>query len=205
MDTRTIHDYLLSVKPTEKDHDVAACPFCTNETASDGGEQMAEDGKIYDQATVDALVAAAVESAVKEAREETDAEVIRLNAELEQAQSELTEAKASVEDLESSISERDEAARLGKLAEERAKQVSEKASFTDEQIDERKERWAKMPDEEFEALLAEYELVAAAAAEGKREKPKPKAPVTRFDQARDTSNSNDGESVVATFFQSQVR
>ena len=189
---KELHDQLLEMKPEDAVHE--PCALCANvETASDGGSQMADE-KIYDQQTVDTLVASAVEKAVTEAKDSMDKEIVRLNAELEKAQSDLETAQAEKEKLEGEIRERDEQARLDVLADDRATQVRDLKIFSDDQIDERKERWAKASDEDFTELLSEYKMIADAAT--KKKVDGDKAPDTLLDTARDNSQDSEQSSVV---------
>ena len=176
---RIAHDWLLEHRPEGAEHDEDSCPYCKREAASEKEEDKVSD-KIFTQDQHEALLSAAVEKATAEAVAKVDAEILRLNEQLEQALADLESEKAKVAELEAEIAERDEKARLEALATERAKLVRAVANFSDEQIEARRESWAKMSEEDFEVYLEDIKAVASAS--GKEGGPK-----SDFDGTRETA------------------
>lgn len=165
------------------------------------------DEAIFTTEQHEQLLSAAVESAKAEATTDADAEVLSLNEQLklaeektEAAETKVTETETKVTELESSNSDRDEAERLSELADERAELVKAAVNFTDEQIEARKESWAKKDDEEFEALVEDYKAAAEAATSKSDEKKK--TPVSKFDGIRVTAGDDTGPESVKAFFDS---
>jgi cell division protein FtsB len=155
-----------------------------------------ESEAIFTQEQHEQLLASAVENATAEARASADADVLSLNeqlADLAKANEALTE---EVETLKQGIADRDELDRLADLADDRVTEVKAVASFNDEQIDKRKESWAKMSEEDFASYLEDIQLATASA--------KPEggdAPKSNFDGTRATAGDEGTEgSVVADFF-----
>ena len=120
---------------------------------------------------------------------------------LEENKAELTKAEAEVEKLNDANTEREETSRIAELADERSDQVKEVTKFSDEQLAERKEGWAKMEDSAFEALLADLKEVSESAESASTEKGKTKVPKSKLEISRETAGKNgtDGE-VVKKFF-----
>lgn len=193
--TKELHDEIL-VKVLEQglEHDSSSCKHC-KEVASQQEEEVSED-KIYDQNALDALIAAEVEKAVSEASAELTSELDETRAANEALTSALEASKTEVEDLKTQIESRDEAARLTDLSNARAEQVREAKLFNEEQIEERKDTWAKMDEGAFEALLKDYSLVvetAQAVEDNKKVS-------TKVDLTRETAGEEGTESSVSPFF-----
>lgn len=194
---RVIHDWLLERKPEGASHDKAACSFCNVEIASEQEEDVTADQKIFTQEQHEQLLASAVEKAATEASAKVDAEILRLNEQLEEAQAALTASSEEVEALKAQIAEREEADRLAEVASKRVELVRAVANFTDEQITERTERWSKMSEEEFTSYLDDLRAVAKAPAEEEN------VPKTKFNGTRETAGDKGSEkSVVKDFFSS---
>jgi len=190
MDKKELHDKLLGEMPEGAKHEATACPFCNVEYASDGGK-MAE--KLYDQEQLDSLVSAAVEKTVGEEKAGFDKELASVRAELTQASEDTEKANAELVSLREDIAEKDEAARLAILADERAASVKEATSFTDDELEQRKERWSQMSEDEFGLTLKDFETIAIAAT-GKKSSEKDeenKAPKSKFEQAREEASEDD--------------
>jgi hypothetical protein len=195
VDEKAVHDLLLANRPNGADHDPTSCAFCTK-AASKEEEKNVTDQAIFTQEQHEQLLASAVETASAEAAATADAEILTLNEQLDAAKAQLVEEEKQVTDLETKISDRDEQARLEELAGERVAAVKAVANFTNEQIEERQESWAKMSEEDFAAYLEDIQAVAKAAVEKKADPPKP-----NFDGTRSTAGEDGTEgSVVKDFF-----
>lgn len=179
---RVVHDWLLEHKPEAANHDAANCSYCV-EKASTEEKKVAED-KIFTQEQHEQLVATAVEHAISEATSKMDAEVLRLSEQVEALEKSSTEKDEEIATLKASIEERDEQDRLAKVGAERRDLVKAKANFTDEQLDERVEQWAKMDDDAFKAYLEDIEAVAKATKTDK-------TPDSVFEGLRDTASEGD--------------
>ena len=204
---KELHDLLLEGKPEGADHDKGKCPICSGERDIASQEGNVSDEAIFTTEQHEQLLSAAVESAKAEATTDADAEVLSLNEQLklaeektEAAETKVTEAETKVTELESSNSDRDEAERLGTLADERAELVKAAVNFTDEQIEARKESWAKRDEEEFEALVEDYKAAAEAATEKSGENKKTPTK-TKFDGTRTTAGDDTGPESVKKFFE----
>lgn len=188
---RVVHDWLLEHKPEAANHDAMNCSFCV-EKASTEENKVAED-KIFTQEQHEQLLAAAVESAISEATSKMDAEVLRLNEQVEEL-TKATEGKdEEIDTLKKSIEERDETDRLAKVGAERKDLVKAKAAFTDEQLDARMEQWAKMDEDEFKAYLEDIETVAKASKSDK-------TPESIFEGIRETAAEGDEMAVLKGIF-----
>jgi hypothetical protein len=60
--------------------------------------------------------------------------------------------------------------------EQRLEQVKEVASFSEEHVSANADRWAKMSDDDFEAIISDWKAVAEAAAQPVVEKQEEKIP-----------------------------
>ena len=190
------HDLLMEMRPDDASHDSANCMLCTVKASKE--ENVAgESEAIFTQEQHEQLLASAVENATAEARASADADVLSLNeqlADLAKANEALTE---EVETLKQGIADRDETDRLAELADDRVTEVKAVASFNDEQIEKRKESWAKMSEEDFASYLEDIQLATASEAKPEGEK----APKSNFDGTRATAGDDGTEgSVVADFF-----
>lgn len=196
------HDRLRAELP-ETAECVADCPYCADsrEKASKEENKVSEpNAKVYDQESVDALLESARSKAAEEARSEAETELAEAQTALKAKEEELAAAQARVEELEGQIEERDEKERLEDLASERAEKVAEVTEFSEEQISERKEGWAKMSEEDFDALLGDFKAVTESASSnggGNEQKP----PKSKIDGTRETAGAEgtDTESVKKFF------
>jgi hypothetical protein len=186
------HDKLKAELP-ESAECLADCPYCADNREKASKEEKVSTEKVYDQESVDALLESARSKAAQEARSEAETELAQAKAALTAKEEELTEAQTKVTTLETQIQERDEKERLSTLADERAVKVTEVTEFSDEQIAERKEGWAKMSEEDFDTLLADFKAVTESAAsandDGKGTKKPPKPPTSSIDGTRETAGS----------------
>jgi len=196
---KELHDLLLEGKPEGADHDQDKCPICSKVKETASQEENVTDEAIFTTEQHEQLLSAAVENAKGEATAEADAEVLRLNEQLKQAEGKAEAAETKVAGLETSISDRDEAERLDTLADVRAELVKKAVNFSDEQIEARKESWAKKDDEEFEALVEDYKAAAEAATakSGNKDEGKPKS---KFDGIRQTAGDDTGPEALKEFF-----
>lgn len=197
MDKKAIHDFLLEHKPEEASHDLAECPFCNDlEIASSGGQHMSDS--IYNQTQVDSLVAAAVDKTVGEVTTELDKELVLVRADLEQAKEEISARDVEIESLKAEIATRDEAMRLDSVGDERATLVAAVTSFSDDELANRKARWAAMSDEDFSEILNDFKAINESASVSDNEE-KEKEPVTAVDLTRETASEED-EKILSLFF-----
>ncbi len=194
--SKELHDQLLANKPATAVHEAAGCIYCTEQASHQ--EEKVED-KIFSQEQLDTLIASAVESANAKFVTENEETLLTLRTELEDSQAATVKALEEVKAGKDLIAERDETARLKTLGEDRVKKVKEVASFTDEELEARRERYAKMSDEEFDLQLADYKaIIEAASASGTGDAKKLK---TSFSGNRETAGEEGEEkSVLAKFF-----
>jgi len=193
------HDLLMELRPDDASHDEAVCMLCTVKASEE--ENVADDLAIFTQEQHEQLLATAVEKASAEARADVDSEVLSLNEKLEAATKAAEESAETIATLETAIADRDEAERLAVVEGERVAAVKAVATFSDEQIEKRKESWTKMEEEDFEAYLEDIKTVATAKAEGEEGDGSPK---TNFDGTRTTAGADDDGSAVSAFFQSDL-
>lgn len=190
MELKTLHDKLLAEMPEGATHVESECRFCSPGQITD--THMEETmSKTYSDEEVQALVTAGVAEATKElskeledlkatqtvseweakialTKEEHDAAVAELQAQLDKAVLEAEASKKANEDLTAYLEgerEREEReAAVEARKEERVKAVADAASFPEEYVTANTERWAAMDDESFESLLADYRSMAAKPA-----------------------------------------
>lgn len=179
---REIHDALLASKPEGAEHAVDDCPWCKSKQTASEEEKVSA---IYTQEQADSLVKSAVDAAVAEAKKEADAELLQLNEQVEELNKALAERDETINGFEAEIAAREEAERLAELRDARVEQVKAVASFSEEQIDARKDRWAKMDEDEFDSLLADYKEIASASPKNEKKEKK-----TSFDGTRQTAGDN---------------
>lgn len=193
---KLIHDWLLEHRPEGAEHDGSTCRHCANASPTQE-EDVTTEQKIYTQEVMDSLVESAVEKALSEATVKSDAEVLRLNEELDTAQKEIAARDAKIEELTSELAERDEHDRLEAVAAERVELVQAAANFSDEQISNRREAWSKMSSDDFEAYLEDLRAISKAPA---TEEPK-----SKFEGTRATAGDKGSEkSVVSKFFETSL-
>lgn len=197
---KVIHDFLMENRPEGADHDVASCSLC-KETASHKEEGMSDKMLTHEQheALMESAVQKAVDEASLEARAEADAEVLSLNEKLATAEQQVADLEAKIGELEGVINAAEEAKRLDELADERVELVKAAASFSDEQIANRRERWAKMTEEEFNAALDDYRDIAKASVSSPEGEEK-KEVKTSFDGTRETASEDGDGYVVSAIF-----
>lgn len=196
MTAQEIHDQLMAQKPEGASHDQESCTFCNQQENPSKEDKLAE--AIFTQEQHEQLLAAAVEKAQQSATTDADAEILALNEKLQAAENDLKSRDEEITQLKGEISSRDEKDRLDKLAGERVEKVKEVANFSEEQLDARKEKWAKMEDEDFEALLEDYKAVSVPveqSGEKKREK-------SSFNATRETAGEGGEGDALAGFFSS---
>lgn len=209
-DLLELHDRLLAERPDGAVHDEEACPLCA---LNDGGaDDLEEGGSMSDpvtyseaelQAAVDKAVAEAtasahnklaelessqaIEAAVAQAKADLETQVADLQAKLDAAVLEAAQAKEAKETLEKAWADEkaaEEAAKtLAARREERLAKVREVASFPKEYLEENGDRFAALSDEDFEARLEEWRVIAK-----KEEKPPAR---TAFKASREDTTDTD--------------
>lgn len=191
MDIAAAHALLLQDIPEGATHDVESCPLCSSEEIIQKLEAERVD-KTYSEDEVKALVTAAVaektdalqteldeirsgqkaeevEARITDAKAEADAKVDEIQAKLDAAVLEAEQAKTERDEIlawlkeESETAERE--AEISRLREERKAKVAEVASFPEDYVEERAEKWAQMEEEAFEAMLSDYAAITAKSSE----------------------------------------
>ena len=183
MSNKEIHDALLANKPDDAEHDAETCSFCGSVEAASEEETVAET--IYTHEQHETLLNAAVEGAVAEAKEEGDAELLQANDRIKELEADLAARDETIAGLEAEKAEREEKDRLEALAAERVEKVKEVASFTDEQISARRDRWARMDEEDFDSMLTDYKELGSQS--------KAVETASSFDGTRSTAGTEDDE------------
>lgn len=186
------HEELLKNIPDGVAHDTANCPLCAIEGEPSGANEIDDPeggdmSKTYTEEEFNNAVAAAIEplqselNAVKASQTEQEIEAriaeavsavetekAELQKSLDTALVEAEQSKAALADLtaylEAEVEAAQEAAAYEARKEERLAQVKEVASFTDEHLEANADRWTKMSDEDFEAIISDWKEVAAAAS-----------------------------------------
>lgn len=179
-----LHNKLLESMPDGANHP-EDCPICN---AGDGAE-LHPGGVMstFTQEELDAAVEAAItalksevadlqrkleksdaEDAFASEKAELETQIAELQVKLDAAVLEATAAKTEyaglVSYLEAQVSEQaEEEARKQKKADRIAKMRA--YAFTDEQVEERADRWAAMDDEQFESYLADLEAIGNKKSE----------------------------------------
>ena len=190
---QVMHDWLLQRKPEGASHDPLTCVMCTEKASKE--EKNVSDSTLTQEQHL-SLLETAVSDAVAAAKAEADAEILRLNEQLEEASTALASANEEIATLKATIEERDEAERLEALANERVQKVAEVASFSEEQVEARRMDWAEMSEEAFGKYVEDLGAVAKAV-EAKSDD----LPDTDFDGTRETAGEDDTDSkVIETFF-----
>jgi hypothetical protein len=184
---RSLHDLVLEAMPDGAAHDAAGCFFCSDEGAqnTEGAVTTYTEDELREK--VDAAVAAAteklsrelneikgaqtasaIEAAVAEATDAAKAEKAELESKLDAA---VLETRAATERYDGLVAFLDEekakeerAAELAALRDTRVKQVAEVASFTEEELAQRADRWAEMAAEDFERVLDDFRAITAKSA-----------------------------------------
>lgn len=205
------HDQLLAAMPEDATHDAVDCPFCEEadskiQTATEGGDMS----KTYTEDELAAAVAEAVApvadelATLKASREaqEVEARIAALKAELEAAKAEVETqldvvtaerdaAKGEYENLvaylDAEVARQAEADAFAAKRDERIARVKEVASFTDEYVSERADKWAALDDEAFESLVEAIEAAKEAKTDGSSENKIPAS--TAMTATRDESGS----------------
>lgn len=195
MSVDELHNLLLEKKPEGAEHDKDKCPVCLIGEISEE-EKVAE----ITQEQHEALLEAAVEKAKSELASDHDAEILSLNEQLSQAQEEKEALEARITEFETQKQQREEEARLEALAEERVELVrAAEVNFSDEQIESRKDQWAKMDEEEFSTLLEDYKEVAQAAVSEAKSNGDGK-PSSSFTGTRETAGDKTTPNALEEFF-----
>lgn len=187
---RVIHDRLLEVIPDGAEHNTANCALCAKETAEESdrtpGSVMPET---FTQEDLDAAVAAAQTSlqqrlaeleaqvqetevgrAVAEAVAAKEAEIADLQTQLDAAEAARTTAQSKLTETEQywsdAIAAHETAVELAARAETRTAKAKELGVFSEEYIAKNAERFAAMTDEDFNARIEEWQLIAKREASG---------------------------------------
>lgn len=167
---KIIHDFLLDNRPEGSEHSVDDCVHCVEKASHDKEEEGMADATITQEAH-EALLESAVAKAKAETndavRAEVDAEVLALNGELATANEKIESLEAELATLRKDIEDREEAARIEALAVERVELVKAVASFSDEQIEKRRNDWASMSEDSFGSYIEDLRAVASKPKDNK--------------------------------------
>lgn len=193
MSAKELHDKWLEQKPEGASHP-KDCPFCLVEEPTGGaGKLMSEDNKTFTSEELAAAVALAVqplkdkisELESKDAEAEVSGKIADAKAELETKVSdlqtafdvkvaELATATQALEDVKAYLADvqtkADEAAAVEARKASRLEEVNENATYSEEYIAERADRWAAMSDEEFAAFVADLQAAGATKKDTKDDK-----------------------------------
>lgn len=184
---KEIHDMLLSEKPEDATHEEAECPFCNDNTSVGGGDTMTEIKTYTEEDLSDAVrealapVTEAAEAAEARANElaselealraaneaeETQTEVEILKSDLDKATLRAEEAEARVEEVLSYFNELSELEEIAKYLEDvKAERLDalKDFAFSEERIEANIDRWVAMSEEDFAALVEDYEAIHSAS------------------------------------------
>lgn len=188
------HDELLKAQPDGAEHDTSSCGICAGPELEKLGEKTVSDNT-FTEAEVEAKIASATaalegklkdEAAKNEEQAKTDeriqgleAQITELEAKLDKADLEKTAesdraAKAEQEMvdtkayLDSVKDEQAAAEAFQTLCDERVAKVKEVAKFSDDHVNGSRERWGRMVEADFAALLSDYEI-SSSKKEDKQE------------------------------------
>lgn len=212
---KILHGRLLEEKPEGASHDEASCQFCAMEDNDLEGGVM--EG--FTQEDLDAAVAAAVkpledqitqmsasqeevaiQNRIDEATTPLKEQVTQLQADLDVA---VLEASTSKDALTNTVAyleqvETETAAEAAKsaLRDERIAKVKEITSFPEDHIAKSAERWAAMSDEDFEAQVESWQLIASKEVEVK---PPVEAPETVMTASADDQDKSGGRDKLKAF------
>jgi multidrug efflux pump subunit AcrA (membrane-fusion protein) len=180
---RALHDRLIAERPDGATHDEESCPFCAGDQ---GGTDSMGDRTFTEaelQAAVELAVAeataplqarlaelqsdqhqSALERAVAEVKAETQAAIAELQAKLDAAVLDAAQAKEAKDATEAAWAAEKQAAQdateLAARKEGRLAAVREVACFPETYLTENGDRFAALPDEEFQARLDEWRAIA---------------------------------------------
>ena len=183
---KVLHDRLLAEMPDGATHD--GCPICRGETTDSHDTRGGFMPEAFTQEDIDTATAAATASlqqrlaeleaqvqetevgqavtkAVAEAVAAETARTAELQNQLDAAEAARTAAENRLAETEQfwtqAIADHEATTALAARREQRVAKASEAGVFTDEYINSNAERFAAMSDEDFDARLAEWALIAA--------------------------------------------
>jgi hypothetical protein len=183
---KELHDQLLELRPEGASHDESSCPFCNPDLETSeahgtedlkGGSVMTHTEEEYTNlltqvAELEAKVTelegdrreSQVEAKIAEAKAELEAQVADLQAKLDTAVNEAETVKKERDEIVAFLDEakamEEEAAALEQTKADRIAKVKEVANFSDEYIAQRAESWAKLDEDAFELVLADWAAIA---------------------------------------------
>lgn len=192
-DLKALHDRLLDEQPGGAVHDPDDCLLCAMEGSDD--MSTLEGGGVGDfsQEQVDAAVAKAVAEAtgplnkrleelqasaketevgkaVADALAPKEAEIADLQSRLDAAEARATKAESEFNDFKASIEaakkEEEEAKTREARKAERSQKVKDAKVFSDEYVEQNADRFAAMSDEDFDARMAEWKVIASKSDGG---------------------------------------
>lgn len=217
------HDELLSNQPEGVEHDAAACPFCngsfSGEQASEGGvmstyteEELAtriSDAVAPFEARIRELEAsheqAALEAKLAEVtqplQEQIDELQTKLDSAILEAETAKTEYATLVEYLEGLKQEEAAQAEFAALKEERLALVREVAAFPEEHMEANADRWARMDQETFDGVIADWKQISEKASKDLTQVPAE----TAMQASAPAKSADDGKSLMREMFDMTVR
>jgi hypothetical protein len=192
MKEKVLHDLLLALKPDDVVHEAESCPLCVEQVTSEKAPHQGGEMSTYTKEDLDKAVAEALAPLQKElddmkqvqAQSETANAIEDLKAEHAVA---LTAAEESIKDLQSKldaavleaqsskeestqlvaylegiVAEETEKAEKEQIKAERLEKLKSSVSFPDEYLEANADRFAAMSQEDFDAALADWLVVAPA-------------------------------------------
>lgn len=183
------HNNLLKAQPDGAEHDESSCVICVDPELKGLGEEIVSDRTFTEQEVEDKIASATAaletklkdEAAKNNEQAETEGKIKSLEGQVTELQAKLDQADiektAAVDRAESSAKEvteiqeylgalktEAEAAEAFKsLCDERVGKVKDVAKFSDEHVEASRERWGRMEESDFAALLSDYEISAKSS------------------------------------------
>lgn len=181
---KLLHDRLLSEMPDGSEHDVESCPICAMEATDNHDTPGGSMPETFTQDDIDAAVAAATTSlqqrlgeleaqvqetevgrAVSEAVAAKETQISDLQSRLDAAEAARTAAENKLTETEQywtdAIAAHEQAAAFAARRDQRVAKAREAGVFNEDYITANADRFAAMSDEDFDAAVSEWTLIAA--------------------------------------------
>jgi hypothetical protein len=170
---RELHDNLMAIRvqnPALIDavHDATVCPYCSSNQGGSVTEEelraevekataslLAENAQLKAAAATNKVEVFLADARAEDAKVIEDLRVKLDTVVLEKAKIE-DEFKAYKDEIEQAEADRKAEAEFLAVSEDRVAKVKEVAAFPDKYIEDNTPRWAAMPEDEFDLLVAEY-------------------------------------------------
>lgn len=180
------HDRLLAEMPDGATHEADKCFFCTpDNNPSQGGDMKTYTEDDFTAAVQEAVAPikaelealrtshaeSEVEARIAAIQAEADEKLVELQTAVDAQESRANELQKANEDLIAYLAAEaqalEEASLLVARKEARKAAVNEVASFTEEQIEAKLDRWAAMSDEAWEEYLDDLKAISTASLDDK--------------------------------------